>query len=161
MPAPTEAQKASLARHMETIRKCRSDETANFQKLANAVYQIQEQQLYLCEGFTSEAAFFKKRLGYSRSHGFRLASAGRLLNRWFPLGDPGEQRLRQLLCRQVCRHRGADVYPGLAKKLANGKYAFTGKIQLPPQELGEPLQDKTPKRWFVNSDSRTPDIEVK
>ncbi len=282
IPAPTEAQKAALARHMSTIEKCKSDERANFQSLADAVYQIQEQELYRCADYATEAAFFKAKLGYSRSHSLRLASEGRLLNRLSPVGDnavklftsdrhlrpllrldsgeqdaaidlaqrwmkwagttelspklmqaavmflnppaapaaPKESMAAQLAARfrnlvqeekaqlpektttailqvfdnlakkaaalggprrstgidwteatwnplQGCTRassgcdncyaakcvatREADVFPGLAKKLANGKYAFTGKIQLLPQELAEPLQDKTPKRWFVNS----------
>ena len=51
--------------------------------------------------------------------------------------------------------RLADVYPGLAvqKTSADGKvtYAFTGKIQLAPEELAEPLLDHEPRLIFVNS----------
>jgi protein gp37 len=50
--------------------------------------------------------------------------------------------------------RLADVYPGLAvKKTVDGKttYQFTGKIQLVPHDLADPLHDKISKRYFVNS----------
>lgn len=50
--------------------------------------------------------------------------------------------------------RLAPKYPGLATvKTVDGKttYAFTGKIVLSPEHLGEPLQDLVPKRIFVNS----------
>ena len=51
--------------------------------------------------------------------------------------------------------RMADKYPGLAetKTLDSGKtrYLFTGNLVLEPQTLGEPLQDRVPKKWFVNS----------
>jgi len=51
--------------------------------------------------------------------------------------------------------RLADLYPGLAIKKASvagtTAYAFTGKIQLVPQDLAEPLLDNAPKKYFVNS----------
>ena len=51
--------------------------------------------------------------------------------------------------------RLADVYPGLAVKKTTAAgtitYAFTGKIQLAPEELAEPLLDPVPKMIFVNS----------
>ena len=50
--------------------------------------------------------------------------------------------------------RRRAVYPGLAKEdLVNGKkrYVFLGKIILLPDHLCVPLEDRTPKRWFVNS----------
>lgn len=50
--------------------------------------------------------------------------------------------------------RMADLYPGLAtgKPGANGvRYRFNNKIVLLPEDLGQPLQDRTPRRYFVNS----------
>jgi len=47
--------------------------------------------------------------------------------------------------------RMASKYPEFAKKTKDGKYAFTGKIALHPEKLAEPLWDKTPKKYFVNS----------
>ena len=51
--------------------------------------------------------------------------------------------------------RAADLYPGLAvgKTGSDGvkRYRFTNKIVLLPEDLGQPLQDRTPKRFFVNS----------
>ena len=100
---PTDEQKATLAKHVSTIEKCKSDETDNFHLLADAFYQIQEQRLHLCEGYKTEAAFFKSRLNYSRSHSLRLASEGRLLNRLSPMGDKvvnlftSDRHLRPLL----------------------------------------------------------------
>lgn len=46
--------------------------------------------------------------------------------------------------------RGADMYPGLAVKTGE-TYAFTGKILLLPERLGDPLLNTTPTRYFVNS----------
>ena len=281
-PQAKKPQADALANYVKTIKQCKSDEATNFTKLADAFYQIQEQQLYLCAKYQTEAAFFKDKLSYSRSTSLRLAKEGRLLHRlssmedntvelftsdrhlrpllkfeddeqdaaiklarkwmqWAELSElspklmeaaviflhpsvpPTQQeesieahmaaRFRQLVenekahlpkktavailkvfdnlakkamalggprrstgidwthatwnplqgCTRVssgCDNcyaakdvatRLADVYPGLAKKLSNGKCVFTGKIQLLPQELAEPLQDKQPKRWFVNS----------
>jgi len=54
-----------------------------------------------------------------------------------------------------CATRLADVFPGLAvvKVGRDGKktYSFTGKIQLLPERLAEPLLDRIPKKIFVNS----------
>ncbi len=281
-PQGTKPQEDALANNVKTIKQCRSDEAANFTKLADAFYQIQEQELYRCAKYPTEAAFFKEKLGYSRSTSLRLAKEGRLLHRlssmedkpvglftsdrhlrpllkfkdaeqdaaitlarkWMRLADLSElspklmeaavtflhpsappaaqeqsiearmaARFRKLVegekahlpqktaaailrvfdnlakkatalggprrstgidwthttwnplqgCTRVssgCDYcyaaklvatRMADVYPGLAKKLSNGRCAFTGKIKLLPEELAEPLQDKQPKRWFVNS----------
>jgi len=51
--------------------------------------------------------------------------------------------------------RLADLYPGLAVKKTTAAgtitYAFTGKIQLAPEDLAEPLLDHDPKMIFVNS----------
>jgi protein gp37 len=51
--------------------------------------------------------------------------------------------------------RMADLYPGLAVGKAGSdgvkRYRFTNKIVLLPEDLGQPLQDRTPKRFFVNS----------
>ena len=50
--------------------------------------------------------------------------------------------------------RLADVYPGLASEVKiKGKktYAFNNLIRLLPDQLGEPLQDRIPRRYFVNS----------
>jgi len=51
--------------------------------------------------------------------------------------------------------RMADMYPGLAS-IKTGKdgtksYFFLNKIILLPEDLGQPLQDRSPKRYFVNS----------
>ena len=51
--------------------------------------------------------------------------------------------------------RMADLYPGLARvkvaKDGTKSYAFLNKIVLLPEDLGQPLHDLTPKRFFVNS----------
>ena len=49
--------------------------------------------------------------------------------------------------------RLADMYPGLAKKKKDGTYAFCGKILLLPERLGDPLLERTPAKYFVNSTS--------
>lgn len=46
--------------------------------------------------------------------------------------------------------RGADMYPGLAVQKGD-TYAFTGKILLLPERLGDPLLNTTPTKYFVNS----------
>lgn len=281
-PQGTKPQKDALADYVKTIEQCKSDEATNFTKLADAFYQIQEQELYLCANYPTEAAFFKEKLGYSRSSSLRLAKEGRLLHRLSSMEDKpvglftsdrhlrpllkfkdGEQdaaitlarkwmswadlselspklmeaavtflhpsappaaqkesieaqlaaRFRKLVeeekallpektaaailrvfdnlakkvtalggprrstgidwtdatwnplqgctrmssgcdncyAAKLVATRMADVYPGLAITKSNGKCAFTGKIKLLPQELAEPLQDKQPKHWFVNS----------
>jgi hypothetical protein len=50
--------------------------------------------------------------------------------------------------------RRAGVYPGLAKEVRlkeKKTYAFCGKIVMLPDHLAVPLEDRTPKRYFVNS----------
>ena len=47
--------------------------------------------------------------------------------------------------------RWAHKYPGLARKLGDGSYAFTGKIVLEMHRLSEPLKMKTGTKFFVNS----------
>ncbi len=47
--------------------------------------------------------------------------------------------------------RMAGKYPGLATKTDNGHFAFTGVIQCHPEKLADPLQDRIPKKYFVNS----------
>ncbi len=286
----TKEQEVTLANCLSTIKHCKSDEVANFHRLADAFHQIKAQKLYV--GYTNERAFFKEKLGYSRSHALRLASEGRLLTRLSPMGDnlvklfasdrhlrpllkygPGDQdaaiellqkwakmaglsewspkliesavtflhppagpmeprdsiaiELAGKFCQAIdgskavlqnhqpklprdivtmvlkelenlskkalalagprrstgidwtdatwnplegCSHasrgcdhcyaaklvatRMSDIYPGLAKKVViegHETYAFTGKIVLLPDQLGVPLLDRVPKRYFVNS----------
>lgn len=50
--------------------------------------------------------------------------------------------------------RAKHRYPGLAKKTIvkeRPTYNFLGKIMLLPELLGQPLQERTPKLYFVNS----------
>ena len=47
--------------------------------------------------------------------------------------------------------RLADMYPDLAIMKKDGSYAFTGKILLLPGKLAEPLLNRTPRKYFVNS----------
>ncbi len=47
--------------------------------------------------------------------------------------------------------RLADMYPDLAIMKGDGSYAFTGKILLLPGKLAEPLLNRTPRKYFVNS----------
>jgi len=47
--------------------------------------------------------------------------------------------------------RMAGKYPGLATQTGDGRFAFTGVIQCHPERLAEPLQDRIPKKYFVNS----------
>jgi len=280
----TAAKQQALARCEESIRGYQAGQTDKFFKLALACFEIQRDELYL--GYGTEAAYFKAKHGYSRSHSLRLAQMGQLLDRVSPSGDlvkvlasdahlrpllkltepeqdavialaltwakmanlvecpaklvlaartflnpptaPREQKdssqsklvarfrdavagaksnlpatadkeitqvfeilneevddIAQSIIRSTgigwtlktwnhlhgCSRkskgcdrcyaakftatRSADVYPGLAvkKTSADGEitYAFTGKIQLAPQDLVEPLLDNVPKYIFVNS----------
>lgn len=47
--------------------------------------------------------------------------------------------------------RMAGKYPGLATQTGDGRFAFSGVIQCHPERLAEPLQDRIPKKYFVNS----------
>lgn len=50
--------------------------------------------------------------------------------------------------------RLASVYPGLATEVKKDKkktYFFNNLITLLPEQLGDPLRDRTPRRYFVNS----------
>ncbi|MEI6072536.1 MAG: DUF5131 family protein [Verrucomicrobiae bacterium] len=47
--------------------------------------------------------------------------------------------------------RLADMYPGIAMKKKDGTYAFCGKILLLPERLSDPLFNRTPTKYFVNS----------
>jgi protein gp37 len=50
----------------------------------------------------------------------------------------------------------------ISKESPDGKksFCFTGKIKLLPEELGDPLTDRTPSRYFVNSMSDLFHIKV-
>jgi len=47
--------------------------------------------------------------------------------------------------------RLADMYPGIAMKKKDGTYVFCGKILLLAERLGDPLFNRTPTKYFVNS----------
>jgi protein gp37 len=276
-------EKKALEKCERTIQRCQADGAGDFQELAQACYQVQHDELY--REHSSQAAFFKSRFGFSRSHSLRLAQMGGLLERVSPTGDTvqllaTDAHLRPLLnlaekqqdavitkaldwakmaklvsypaklmaaaktflnppkpasepkdsarskwtdqvlqaveaaksglpkdvggevkkifdgllqavkkngavrrstgiawteatwnplhgctreskgcdncyAAKLTSTRLADVYPGLAvkKTAADGKttYAFTGKIQLLPADLADPLHDQIPKMYFVNS----------
>ena len=280
----TAAQKKDQAECEAIIRRYRSGNTDGFHRLVLACYQIQRHELY--REFPTQAAYFKSKLGYSRSHSLRSAQMGAIIDRVSPTGDmvkllasdshlrpllklteeqqdeviakalawvklaklvdvpaklvaaartflypptgpkePKESSQAKLVARfrdavdgaknklpsttdqevkkvfeilnaevdeitdsilrsteigwtqkpwnhlHGCTHatkgcdncyamkltatRLADLYPGLAvkKTSADGKttYGFTGKMQLVPQDLAEPLLDNAPKKYFVNS----------
>jgi protein gp37 len=98
----TKTEQEELAKHVEAIKKSKSDESANFQQLAAAFHQIQAKKLFR-DHYPTEAAFFEAEFGYSRSHSLRLASEGRLLDRLSPMGDnavklfASDRHLRPLL----------------------------------------------------------------
>lgn len=55
---------------------------------------------------------------------------------------------------QLVATRLAPVYPGLAsevKKDGKKTFIFNNIIKLLPEQLGDPLRDRTPRRYFVNS----------
>ena len=279
----TDKEKKALAKCEATIARCQADGAGSFQELALACHQVQHGQLYR-ENSSSEAAFFKTKFGFSRSHSLRLAQMGKLIDRVSPTGDTvqllasdahirhllslepeqqdavvtkalawgklanlvaypakllaaartylnppkeavekpesasaklaaecheavacvnamlpkgGDKRVKSAItdlmaklnkkmavrrstgiawtqatwnplhgctrasmgcdncyAAKLTATRLADVYPGLAvKKTVDGKttYQFTGKIQLVPHDLADPLHDKISKRYFVNS----------
>ena len=80
----TGPQKNRLAEYEAIIQSCQTDRAEDFQKLAVACYQIQEEELY--EGHRSVAAYFKAKFGFSRTNVFRLAKMGRLIKREAPYG---------------------------------------------------------------------------
>lgn len=87
-PAPTpltEAEKKTLAQCEADIGNYQSGNTERFIKQASACYLIQRDFLY--RGYPTQAAYFKARFGFSRSHSLRLAQMGALLNRVSPTGD--------------------------------------------------------------------------
>jgi len=85
-PAPlTDAQKQALALCEAAIRNYQSGQTEDFYKLVLACHQIQRDGLY--REFATQEAYFKAKLGFSRSHSLRLASMGSLIDRVSPEGD--------------------------------------------------------------------------
>lgn len=55
---------------------------------------------------------------------------------------------------QLVATRLAHVYPGLASEVKKDKattYIFNNIIRLLPEQLGDPLRDLVPRRYFVNS----------
>jgi protein gp37 len=81
----TESEKTALAGCEATIRSSVADAAGGFQKLSIACFVVQRDELY--REFASEAAYFKSKFGFSRSHSLRLAQMGRLLHRRSPAGD--------------------------------------------------------------------------
>jgi len=89
---------------------------------------------------------------------------------WNPLAGCGHcsRGCDECFAAKDAATRLADVYPGLAKKAkidGNETYAFTGKIVLLPERLANPLRDRVPKRYFVNSMSdlfhpKVPDVFI-
>ena len=81
----TEAEKATLAEHEETIRQYGRDQAGGFRKLALACHQILRDKLY--REYSTQAAYFKAKFGFKRAHSLRLAKMGQLLARVSPTGD--------------------------------------------------------------------------
>src|SRR6266446_3576418 len=116
----TEAERARLASYVETIQRGEKDRDRCFRQIVDACYHIQEDELYKkVAGYVTEAAFFKARFGYSRSHSLRLAQEGRLLNRLSPGGD-NELLSSDAHCRPLLKlgETEQDEAIKLAKKLA-------------------------------------------
>jgi protein gp37 len=75
---------------------------------------------------------------------------------WNPLAGCNEVSPGCLHCyAAVMAHRlaamGQEKYQGTTKKLPNGKVVWTGKLNLDPGALAQPLSWKKPRRVFVNS----------
>ena len=76
---------------------------------------------------------------------------------WNPLQgcSPASAGCTHCYAAKLVATRLARVYPGLASEKAgkDGKktYVFNNVIQLLPEQLGVPLKDRVPKRYFVNS----------
>lgn len=75
---------------------------------------------------------------------------------WNPLHgcSPASEGCDNCYAAKLMATRLASKYPGLARAVTvkgATRYVFTGKILLAPEQLGVPLQDLTPKRFFVNS----------
>jgi protein gp37 len=76
---------------------------------------------------------------------------------WNPLQgcSPASAGCANCYAAKLVATRLASVYPGLATKNVGkgGKktYVFNNIIKLLPEQLGEPLKDQIPKRYFVNS----------
>ena len=80
----SEAEKESLAQCEVTIREYNRGQAGGFHSIALACFQIQRDKLY--REYATQAAYFKARFGFSRSHSLRLAQMGALLNRVSPTG---------------------------------------------------------------------------
>ena len=78
------------------------------------------------------------------------------LKTWNPLQGccPVSAGCERCYAAKLAATRLADVHPGLAQEvIKDGKttYVFKNIIRLLPEQLGDPLRDLTPSRYFVNS----------
>lgn len=126
----TDQQKQKLAEYVAIINRCQAEGSGNFYELAFACHRIQSEKLYV--GHKSEAAYFKAKFGFSRSHSLRLAKEGGILDRLSPLGDrvpllTSDSHLRPLL-------KLSDSEQDAVLKLANG-LARMAKLTNPPAKL--------------------------
>jgi protein gp37 len=100
-------EKALLAGCIKTIQTSERDSAEDFAKLAAAIHTILEHKLYLGSHIKA-AAFFKERLGYARSHSYRLGQAGAILRRVSPQGDTAKLFVSEAHFRPLAKLSDSD-----------------------------------------------------
>lgn len=75
---------------------------------------------------------------------------------WNPLAgcteiSPGCQNCYAAVMAHRLEAMGQAKYAGTTRKAASGKVVWTGKVNLDPKALAEPLKRRKPTRYFVNS----------
>ena len=142
---PTDSSKAKLLGMFEqAVENAKAKMAENpDEKVQAAINELEEAVQTIRRTTVSKTEISWTEMTWNLIHGCTRASAG----------------CDNCYAAKLTATRLADVYPGLAslKIVGGGKtaYHFTGKIQLAPQELSDPLQDMVPKRYFVNSMSDT------
>ncbi len=127
----SDAEKKKLAKYEDIIQSSQTDSAEDFQNLALACYQIQEEKLF--EGHTSVAAYFKAKFGFSRTSVFRLAKMGKLVKREAPHGASGgllgsDAHLRHLIYLE-------DAQQDAVIKKARGWAEIANLVDFPPKLL--------------------------
>lgn len=75
---------------------------------------------------------------------------------WNPLAgcteiSPGCRNCYAAVMAHRLEAMGQEKYKGTTRKAASGKVVWTGKVNLDPKALAEPLKRRKPTRYFVNS----------
>ena len=123
-------EKALLEDCITTIQTSERDSAKDFAKLAKAIHTILEKKLYL-GSHTKATTFFKEKLGYARSHSYRLGQAGAILQRVSPQGDTAKFFVSEAHFRPLAKLNPPDQDKVI--KLVNSWAKMAGQDAVSPK----------------------------